>query len=80
MKILIWLGTFFFRLYYRIKPKEAKSIVGIPYQRDPDNVCEAYEPFLLNRAKQYFQDCETDGHYLCKKCCHRKIESPNEFV
>lgn len=73
MKVLIWLGNFFFRMYYRLKPKAAKNIIGIPYQRDPDAVCEAYEPFL-NRRSPTFQDCETDGHYLCKKCVHRKKE------
>jgi hypothetical protein len=74
MKILIRLGDFFYRLYFRLNPNNAKNIIGVPYQRDPDAVCEAYEPFLQPR-KQYFNDCETDGHYLCGKCCHRKIES-----
>lgn len=75
MKVLIWLGNFFFKLYYKLKPKEAKNVVGIPYQRDPDAVCETYEPFLQHK-KYYFVDCETDGHYLCSKCCHRKLPEP----
>jgi len=74
MKILLYLGNFFYRLYFLAKPKAAKNIIGIPYQRDPESPCEAYEPFLQHR-KEYFTDCESDGHYLCRKCCHLKKET-----
>lgn len=72
-KALIWLGKFFFTLYFRINPDKAKSIPGIPYQRDPDAPCDGYEPFIKH-SNNIFSGCETDGHYLCQKCCHRKIE------
>lgn len=42
--------------------------VGIPHQRDPDAPCEFYEP--TRRTPNLWQDCETDGHYLCNKCFH----------
>lgn len=77
LKMLIWLGRLFYTLYYRLKPEAAQLIPGIPYNRDPNAPCEAYEPFLQPR-KEYFTDCETDGHYLCKKCCHRKVENQPE--
>lgn len=42
--------------------------VGLPLMRDPDHRCNAYEP----RPRQLgdWRDCESDGHYLCKECCH----------
>jgi hypothetical protein len=36
--------------------------------RDPENRCHAYEP--RPRELNDFRDCQGDGHYLCKECCH----------
>lgn len=57
---------FFWRKYMKRVPIPHPH--GIPYERDPEATCEFYEPF--KRSKWYFQDCETDGHYLCGKCIH----------
>lgn len=76
-KILVAIGNFFFRMYYKIKPKGFKNIVGIPYERDPDNPCEGYEPFGHGLAS--FHNCETDGHYLCRKCCHKIAVEDSEY-
>lgn len=74
-KIILKLIIFLYRfLVNNLKRIEVKPI-GLPLQRDPDAPCEYYEP---HRKGTYdFQYCETDGHYLCQKCGHRKIE-PNE--
>lgn len=58
--------------------------VGVPFRRDPEAPCTAYEP--RKWKLQDWDDCETDGHYLCGECCHRKghaisevTEALNEF-
>ncbi len=63
---------------------ETHKPVGVPGNRDPESPCEAYSP----RARKAgdWGACETDGHYLCQKCCHRKPdeayaeEDANEFT
>lgn len=61
---------------YRFLVKNLKQIsvnpVGLPLQRDPEYPCEYYEP--TKRGSYDFQYCETDGHYLCEKCGHKKQE------
>ena len=44
--------------------------LGAPGVRDPDSPCESYDP--SERKLGVFADCETDGHYLCEGCCHRR--------
>lgn len=69
-KIYHWLALHIWRKYMR-SLKHTPHPVGIPYERDPDARCEFYEPFRpAPGQKWYFTDCETDGHYLCKKCIH----------
>ncbi len=46
-----------------------KKPVGVPGNRDPDSPCTAYEP--TKPSLDAWGDCQTDGHYLCKECCHR---------
>lgn len=52
--------------------------VGVPGNRDPDHPCESYAP----RPRQFgdWDDCLTDGHYLCRECCHRDTERGPESV
>ena len=73
-KIYKMLFLFFWRLYAKRVPIPRGT--GIPYQRDPDAPCEFYEP--LKRPYWYFRDCETDGHYLCRKCIHNVNNNTNE--
>lgn len=73
-RILKWVTFFFWRQYMKRVPVPHPP--GIPYERDPDAKCEFYEPF--KRRKWYFDDCETDGHYLCAKCIHNaKHKNPD---
>ena len=44
--------------------------VGLPTYRDPDALCPGYSP--RKRKLEDWADCETNGHYLCSKCCLRK--------
>ena len=46
--------------------------LGIPGNRDPDHLCEAYDP--RPRHPGDFAECATDGHYLCAGCALRKPE------
>lgn len=69
-KIYHRLCLFFYRLYMR-SLKHNPKLIGVPYERDPEAKCEFYEPFQTLRGRRwYFTDCETDGHYLCRKCIH----------
>lgn len=57
--------------YRRCAKPTDKKPVGVPYNRDPENVCPAYEP----REKKGidWDNCQTDGHYLCEECCHKQL-------
>lgn len=66
-RILKWATMFFWRQYMKRIPVPHPD--GIPYERDPGAPCEFYEP-LKTPHRWYFEDCETDGHYLCQKCIH----------
>lgn len=43
-----------------------RRIVGMPGVRDPDNVCEGFDP-----GTPAGTECMTDGHYLCDECTER---------
>lgn len=45
---------------------------GVPTVRSMESPCPGYSP--RKATLQDWQVCETDGHYLCKECCHRKPE------
>lgn len=72
LKIIKAVAMFFWRQYMKVVPVPHPH--GIPYERDPDAPCEFYEPFKKT-GRWYFDDCETDGHYLCVKCIH-KVKEP----
>jgi len=46
---------------------------GTPGLRDPDNPCHEFD------AGASAGDCETDGHYLCRKCRHRNPDAAPDF-
>ena len=54
-----------------------KKPVGIPGNRDPENPCSAYEPIPRHKEPAW-DDCQTDGHYLCAECCHRAPKEEDE--
>lgn len=62
-----WLTLF---AYQQIKEDPIINI-GIPGIRDKDNPCDLYQP---KKKKIPFADCESDGHYLCKKCAYYNPE------
>ena len=43
-----------------------RRVFGAPGVRDPDFVCDAFDP------GEPGGDCSTDGHYLCDECKERK--------
>jgi len=51
--------------------------LGTRFIRDPDAPCEEYDP---RKHLGTWADCDTDGHYLCKNCCHRNLENWNANV
>ena len=54
--------------YRRWARSEGRKPVGVPGNRDPDDPCPFYAPRL--RRMGDWNDCRTDGHYLCRRCCH----------
>lgn len=66
-----WLAIFAYRRWARGEPRKP---VGVPFNRDPENPCEHYEP--RKRQLSDWADCHTDGHYLCNECCRRSVEEP----
>lgn len=64
-----WLMLFAYR---RIAKPVTNKPFGVPFNRDPENICESYEP---RKKKGDWDDCQSDGHYLCKQCCHLKEAS-----
>ncbi len=50
--------------------------LGAPGVRDPDAPCEGYDP--SERKLGVLADCETDGHYLCEGCCHRREDADGD--
>jgi len=72
-KIYLKLAIYFWRKV--AMPIDGKNKIGLPRYRDPDNVCDYYEPRKPRLGD--FQDCNGDGHYLCKVCCHLKKGGSN---
>jgi hypothetical protein len=66
-RIWKWLALFAYRRRAAIEPAGRKP-VGVPGNRDPDDPCACYEPRRPRLGD--FQDCLSDGHYLCRECCH----------
>ena len=66
-----WIAIYAFR---RWAQPNARKPDGIPFNRSPDSECTAYEP--RKWQIQDFNDCNTDGHYLCRECCHRNPMGP----
>lgn len=60
-----WVCLFAYRQWATSMPKMP---IGVPFYRDIDNPCPAYEP----RRKLFddFSECQSDGHFLCRECCH----------
>ncbi len=48
--------------------------VGAPGIRDPEAPCDGFQPCGCAYSDGGYSECESDGHYMCKKCVHRKIE------
>lgn len=72
---LFW--SWLFRLAYRRMAKgQSVKPVGIPGNRDPSAPCTAFDPrpWLQND----WNDCQTDGHYLCDECAHRAPRKTEE--
>lgn len=66
MRKTFWRAVALFAYRRWVTPGTIKP-VGIPGNRDPVSPCAGYEP--VKRAG-YTWDCQGDGHYLCKACCH----------
>ena len=78
-KLTKCLALTFWRWYLYFEPQAKKTVVGVPYHRDPNDECRFYEPF--KRSVYGFQDCQGNGHYLCKGCFHyspEEVEEVNE--
>lgn len=56
-------------LAYRKQAVANKNKFGVPGVRDPEAECSSYAP--RKPLPGDFVDCQTDGHYLCKKCAHK---------
>ena len=63
-------SMFAYRRWVSLEGTGPKAI-GLPGVRDPLDPCEHYAPHPV-RFGEYFTNCETDGHYLCRECCHRQ--------
>lgn len=55
-----------------------KLPTGLPGHRDPENKCPGYQPREIQDSWAWYRDCETDGHYLCVKCIHRRISETED--
>lgn len=64
------IATFAYRRWCRAAGPERRPPVGVPGNRDPDNPCDGYAPRPWMPGD--YKDCQTDGHYLCRLCCHRE--------
>ena len=70
-KIWMALAGFCYRRACGVNKQEPD---GIPGRRSPEAFCDGYEPRKKRLGDQ--DDCMTDGHYLCYKCCHRSETKP----
>jgi hypothetical protein len=64
-----WKAVCLFAYRRWAKPGHKKP-VGIPGNRDPDCPCTGFEPTPRHKGPAW-DDCQTDGHYLCDECCHK---------
>jgi hypothetical protein len=65
-----WLLMFAYR---RLAKAVLKPEAGLPLMRDPDSPCNHYAP--RDRQAGDWHDCQGDGHYLCRQCCHFRWRS-----
>lgn len=68
-----WIALFAYR---RWATEGEPKPVGIPGNRDPESPCDVYAP--RPRRWNDFADCQGDGHFLCKECCHLDRRPPEE--
>ncbi len=68
----LWIGIACFAFKRAVKAN-GNEPDGIPFRRSREAYCDGYEP--RKKLLGDWADCETDGHYLCSKCCHRTIET-----
>lgn len=69
MKHKFWLWLL--RLSYtKIATASPELPDGVPGFRSKDNPCTGYSPRKVLLFD--YRECEGDGHYLCKECCHLK--------
>ena len=72
MKQKFWLWLM--RLAYRKVVVVTQVPDGVPTIRSMEAPCPGYSP--RKPRPDDWRDCETDGHYLCAGCCHKKVEEP----
>ena len=65
-----WFWLWVMKFAYRRVATWTKEPPGIPFRRDPEYPCDGYEP--RQSKLNDWGNCQTDGHYLCFKCCHRE--------
>jgi len=70
-KFWLWLLRLTYGKLLVINPRMP---AGVPGNRDPESKCPGYEP--RERRQGDWSDCESDGHYLCKECCHLHLNDP----
>ena len=63
-----WLAKMAYRRCMQRAPASNQKPVGIPGNRDPLNPCTGFEP--RPRKNGDWGACQSDGHYLCRECCH----------
>jgi hypothetical protein len=67
-----FIALFAYRRWARRDPDTLKP-TGVPGNRDPEQPCTAYSPRPYELGD--WNDCESDGHYLCRECAHLTRES-----
>ncbi|MCR9252316.1 MAG: hypothetical protein NXI20_17960 [bacterium] len=70
-----WLAIF---AYKRIAKPQGKRPDGIPFHRSEDAICTGFEP--RKKKPGDYDDCDSDGHYLCFKCCHLSEQRRKELL
>ena len=73
-----WVARFAYRRWCALMPP-GKKPVGVPGNRDPKFPCDHYDPRPPGyREIGFGWECEGDGHYLCRECCHWLIWAERE--
>jgi len=70
-KFWLWLLRFAYKKLLIINSRIPDGVPGI---RDSSSKCSGYEP--REHKLSDWADCASDGHYLCKECCH--LAEPKE--